>query len=220
MVEYRSEVHGYSGHFLERDMFGNPTEARPGKDRALETERLRRFERDFAALRTKHGTEGRGFLPFDVALDFVRAHTAEDPKNPSQPFAKELVHQINILLKERSYRPLSPEEGALFFSAVGTPLDVFHGVDAWVEVPNFRMGGWRERVTLDVTKNTRKLSEGHKAHILVPEIVAPAPLSRNRIPSQMESEKYSVDLQEFKQHVRGIAMQIVDQALGTQKRMR
>lgn len=77
-----------------------------------------------------------------------------DPTNPKAPLAKdlriELLDQLGIKDEE--------SDRVKVFTAVGTPLDVFHGVDAFVEIDG-------KVVTLDITLR-EDISAKRKADII------------------------------------------------------
>lgn len=139
----------YSGKMNERDTFGEP----------------KRGKGYTAAWRAKAAESG--YLKFDDALKLVREHLEQDPTNPAKPFAKELrlavIDGLGLETDEDMDR-------VRFYSAIGTPADVFHGVDAWMEyeTPN------RQRlvITLDATRNPSK--DSAKADVVIPEISDPA----------------------------------------------
>lgn len=109
----------------------------------------------------------RGYITRARAIELIRKHTQEDPTNPTRPFAKELRLAVAEELGLESDTDL---DNLRFYSALGTPLDVFHGVDGWIE---FRPEGGSPRVvTIDVTLDPAKLE--HKADVIVHEVPDPA----------------------------------------------
>lgn len=138
----------YSGRLNERDVLGE-FKATPEGIKA------------YRAAVDKHG-----YMTFRDAMDLVRRYTKEDPTNPSQPFAKELRLAV---IEQLGLEDEKDMDRVRFFSAVGTPLDVFHGIDGWIEfVPD---QGPPRIVTLDATLNPGK--EEHKADIIIQEVPDP-----------------------------------------------
>ena len=88
----------------------------------------------------------RGYMKWSEALHFARANQPAQ-KTPT-------MRQL-----ERTVRELTGT-AATFYTAVRTPLDLYHGVDGWFE---FRGAV----VTLDVTRNPHK--DSGKAHLIVHE---------------------------------------------------
>ena len=139
----------YSGRMNEQDVLG---EFKPTP------EGLKAFRAE--------AQEG-GYLTRGRAIELIRQYTKEDPTNPNKPFAKELrlavIDQLGLEDDEDLDR-------VRFYSAVGTPLDVFHGVDGWIEFVLEK--GVSRMVTLDVTMDPGKLE--HKADVIVQQIPDPS----------------------------------------------
>ncbi|OHB18476.1 MAG: hypothetical protein A2854_04315 [Parcubacteria group bacterium RIFCSPHIGHO2_01_FULL_56_18] len=94
------------------------------------------------------GEKDAGYMPFEQALEFAKKH------------------QPNLLARSRTVKDLRMKVAALcsdttvpvkFFTAVGTPLDTFHGVDAF-----FEQGG--RIATIDVSLREK---EAVKADVLL-----------------------------------------------------
>jgi hypothetical protein len=145
----RSGREFYSGRLSERDMLG---EFKGGDD----------YRKAYL-----NAANEDGFMIRHQAIELIRKFSESDPRNPSKPFAKELRMAV---IEELGLEESEDMDRVKFFSAVGTPLDHFHGVDAWVEFDSGR-GGPR-MVTLDVTLNTEK--ETHKADIIVQKVPDPS----------------------------------------------
>lgn len=143
----------YSGRELEVDLFGKPKFPRG----YIET--LQRLAGD------------RGFLPYQKSQELIREYYPEDSTHPSKEFARDLRLALCDALE------LEGDDGDAikFYSAVGTPLDHFHGVDGWVEIDldNGKGGFLHAEVTLDATKRPEKLEEGHKADVIIGNVAAP-----------------------------------------------
>jgi len=138
----------YSGRMNERDALGEFRASAEG---------LRAF---------KEEANERGYIPRGRAIELVRKYTKEDPTNPSKPFSKELRLAV---LDELGLVDDTDLDRVRVHTAVGTPLDVFHGVDGWIEFVPER--GSPVVVTLDVTMDTGKLE--HKADIIVQQFPDP-----------------------------------------------
>lgn len=202
---------GYSGTLAERDMFGDPWEIRSSdtpEKRAL----ARRFCEEFRSAARAHN----GYLPFLKALNFVRERQIDNPETPFRPFAAELLCQIeDILISEYGHKEVAPKD-LRFYSAVGTPLDIFHGIDAWVEILDRRTREYLY-VTLDVTQNLQKLSEGHKADVMVP-VIQNYPQPSGRSVTDLEKANFLRERRRFITDVRGVARKILFEAFGSPRR--
>ena len=99
------------------------------------------------------------YLPYRESFNFCRTHQPYgwDPTDPPTRTGSNLYASIALKLEETvgefDWRDLK------FFSAIGSPLDVFHGIDGWFE--------FRGRVvTFDLTANTAK-ADGYKARVIL-----------------------------------------------------
>jgi len=133
---------------LERDVFGTFNQTKE-------------FKEAFQELATD-----TGYAPYEQAMSIIREHYPGDPENPEKEFANDLRLEILDLLG-----PTATD--VQFYTAVGTALDHFHGIDAWVEI-KYPERKSAEIITLDVTLNKDKQETGHKANLIIPEIPAPS----------------------------------------------
>jgi hypothetical protein len=144
----------YSGRELELDLLGKP-----------------RFPREFN-LALKQIQEPHGYASYNETMELIRRFYPEDPTNPG----KEFLNELRLALMEKMGVMDGDEIRA--FSAVGTPLDIFHGVDGWIEVAYALPGKAGETryatVTLDASLRPEKLEEGHKADIVVGDMPEPS----------------------------------------------
>ena len=110
-------------------------------------------------------SDGSGYLDRNRAIELARECQSGDPENPDKPFLKDLLCAVQDQLDEAGI-----ETKVRAYTAVGTPLDHLHGVDAFLSATV----GEREYVcTIDVTRNPDKLSSGHKADLIVGELPDP-----------------------------------------------
>ena len=139
---------GYaSGRMNELDTFGKFL-AKEGYQQALEAVE----------------TGEKKYVNHSDSLDLIRRFATEDPTNPTKQFTRELRLAVIDALKLEEDEDL---DRVRFFTAVGTPADIFHGIDGWIEYvqPN----GKTVLVTLDTS--LRKKEEGEfKADFIIPEI--------------------------------------------------
>ncbi len=142
------DIAGYRGVELERDVFGT-------------FEQSPEFTEAFKKIATD-----TGYTHYEQAMALIRDHYPGDPENPEKEFANDLRLEIMDLLS-------STASDVQFYTAVGTALDHFHGIDAWIEIRNPQKKG-AEIITLDVTLNKDKQETGHKADLIIPEIPSPS----------------------------------------------
>lgn len=129
-----------------------------------------------------------GYLPFDEALVLVREAQTQDPFNPQRKFMKDLRDAV---IKKLRLDPKDAAKNLGIYSAVRTPLDSYHGVDAFMELRT--SDGIVHLVTMDATLNQEKLdADRSKANILVGEV-----------PEHIEHER------EYNNFIDGIADQVI-----------
>jgi hypothetical protein len=151
---YESRGIRYFGKELEADIFGNY------ERRLTQQQRKERAER-FRAI-----TEKGGYQRYNDAIDFIRDFYPEgESANPNQEFANDLRLEVmdGLGLEE------SMSDSLEFYSAVGTPLDVFHGVDAWIQIKG--VNGRVAYVTMDATLDKSK--DEYKSDIIIRDIADP-----------------------------------------------
>jgi len=127
---------GYTGNLTERELLR-------GVDSAKEKIKISPLE---------------NYMSFQEAMSLVKKmQPYEDPSDPEPRFANDLHATIADKLGLEDYKNLH------FYTAVGSHLDKWHGVDAFVEmkVDKFRS----ITVTLDVTTNPNK-GDDYKADVV------------------------------------------------------
>ena len=100
------------------------------------------------------------YLPYRESFNFCRTHQPYgwNPTDPPTRTGSDLYASIALKL-EKSVGLFDWEKELRFFSAIGSPLDVYHGIDGWFE--------FRGRVvTFDLTANTAK-ADGYKAGVIL-----------------------------------------------------
>jgi hypothetical protein len=140
-----------TGKDFEADLFGKPNLYHPNYG-------------DF--LRSHAEVDERGvYFTYDNAVEIVKNfQDLNNPLNPGRPFAKEL----RLELAERLFGPerMKDWDRVKFYTAIDTPLDRIHSVDAFFEIETD--DGKIIRITLDASKNREKISrEKYRADILV-----------------------------------------------------
>lgn len=117
------------------------------------------------------------------AFRFVREHQPEgsDPHDPKQDFAASVMAEVEKILG------VSGKDQILFYTAVGSSLDRYQGIDGWYEYKG-------TIVTIDLTANPHK--DSHKADIVF--LVPHDGLDR------------LVDAEQFESYTKELAMRIAD----------
>lgn len=101
-------------------------------------------------LQTKAKWDGE-YVSFQRSMEMVKESQSWDPTDPSSVAGNDL-HALIVEELEEDYSSVK------LFSALESPLDFFHGVDAFVE--------WRNAVvTIDITANPCK--DSYKADIIL-----------------------------------------------------
>ncbi|MFZ2523396.1 MAG: hypothetical protein WAW92_03355 [Minisyncoccia bacterium] len=104
----------------------------------------------FGNLKFEKGKEQFEYIPRRAAFDAVREMQPFDPSDPGPDFAN-AVHALIFEKLEIDADELK------YYTAVGSPLDVYHGIDAWFEYKG-------KIVTIDSTLRPDK--DEHKADIV------------------------------------------------------
>lgn len=96
--------------------------------------------------------DGHTYMPFQQSLRLIRENQPWDPTDPSTRQGEDLHCRVALALGLEDFSELS------LLSAIGTPLDLFHGVDAVFQ--------WKGRiVTVDLTTNPYK--DSYRADVIL-----------------------------------------------------
>jgi hypothetical protein len=128
----------------------------------------------------EHAPEAPSYLRYREAIELVRTLQPGNPKDPKPDFAYEVFVRLERLLGIENQERLS------FYTAIGSALDHYHGVDGWFELDD---GG---QVTVDLTANQNKTA--YKADIVF------------HIPG--DGLDRTVDAAQFEEHARALAEQV------------
>ncbi len=94
------------------------------------------------------------YVPFRKAMAMVKRFQPWDPTDPSSPAVNDFHALVCLELGVEDYSVVK------FYTAVGSPLDRFHGIDSFIE--------WNGVVvTFDLTINSKK--DEYKADIILHE---------------------------------------------------
>lgn len=102
----------------------------------------------FGVIRGMHDQKDSEYAPFSAAITWVKDH------QPALQFRPKIASDLRKMVAERCSDKGTPVK---FFTAIGTPLDVYHGVDAFIEQGS-RM------VTIDISMQRKETT---KADVLI-----------------------------------------------------
>ena len=160
---------GITGKIVESEVFGKSPES--GRNKPTEHEK---------------------YLPFKVAMLEVKAdqdnpETETDPTDPEKEFANDLHASVAEEMTPEDYERLR------FYTAVGSVLDRFHSIDAFMEFD--LEDGDTAVITLDVTTNPNKLD--YKADVIIH-------IPSEGVDRKVDPEEYEEALQKAVQNVLGM----------------
>jgi hypothetical protein len=142
----------YRGRELELDLFDRVNTADP------------RYRAELARVIKDRDS---GYVERHKAIALVKKFQPAPPENPKKDFFRELLFGVQDKLGVDIRKQPDSIRG---YTAVGTPLDRFHGVDAFV---TYTDRGQEYLVTLDATLRPEKLAEGHKADLMITDLPTP-----------------------------------------------
>lgn len=116
----------------------------------------------------KKVAKSNGFVFFRDAMKLTKEYQPGDPRNPGRPFARDLRIEVIDQLGLTEEKDM---DRIKFYTAIGTPLDRWHGIDGFFEIEQEQ--GPPILITLDATTITaeEKIRRGQeiKADIVVSE---------------------------------------------------
>ncbi len=109
----------------------------------------------------EHSSE-TGYMSRTLGMDAIKRFYPEGKEvNPEKNFANDLRLEI---IENLDIHPDWTDDVRIY-SALGTNVDIFHGTDAWIEMPTER--GKPLVLTMDASLKTIKVEGGYKADIVV-----------------------------------------------------
>jgi len=142
----------YRGRELELDLFDRVNTADP------------RYKAELARVIKDRES---GYVEWPKAIELAKKFQPAPPENPKRDFFRELLIGVQEKLGVDIAKQPDSVRG---YTAVGTPLDRFHGVDAFV---TYADRGKEYLVTLDATLRPEKIIEGHKADLMITDLPTP-----------------------------------------------
>ena len=137
---------------------------------------VRHGDLEYSRVLHELGLDTKGYLPYRKALEFAKrfqpldpeTHKPQDPTDPWKAFPKELRLAIAEKLGLEDEKDM---DRLHYYTTVGSPLDVFHGVDCVIELEGRTPKEGNRDVTFDVTLQSEPGSkEDVKANVIVREL--------------------------------------------------
>ncbi len=162
-MSYNPEKHsGQTGNLFEWQFIGEVDTANPG------------YRKELKKLQEEAAEKGKtgGFISREQSLELAKKFQPYDPANPHEkPFARDIrVSLIDLMIIKGLITESEEDKDRIkFYTAGGTPLDKFHGIDAFLEFED--KGGKKYLVTFDLSLNPNK--QKYKSDIIVAELPDP-----------------------------------------------
>jgi hypothetical protein len=142
----------YSGRELELDLFGSMDIGNP------------KYKAELARATTDPIS---GYVPFQPSMELVRKFQPAPATEPKKDFFREL----RIAVQEKLGVDIGKDPDSVkAFTAVGSPLDKFHGTDAFI---SYTDKGRECLVTLDASLRPEKQAYGWKADLIIGDVPTP-----------------------------------------------
>lgn len=141
---------GETGHLFEWQYIGEIDTKNPAYQKALSA----------AIDSEKKAGMTDDYIRFRKALDLAKKFQPYDPANPDKHFARDIRIELQDLLGLTTEEEM---DRVKFYTAVGSPLDKRHSVDAFIEYTDET--GETVRATFDLTTNPQK--QAYKTDIVI-----------------------------------------------------
>ncbi len=141
---------GETGHLFEWQYIGEIDTKNPAYQKALQE----------AVSSEERAGMTDGYIRFRKAMELVKKFQPYDPANPNKHFARDIRVELQDLLGLTTEEEM---DRVKFYTAVGSPLDKRHSVDAFIEYTD--KSGETFRATFDLTTNPQK--QAYKTDIVV-----------------------------------------------------
>lgn len=116
----------------------------------------------FKRAMTELGADQRGYLKYRQAMELAEKFQPADPRNPKKEFSRDLRLEVADLLE-------IPYDDVAVYTALKTPLDIFHGVDGFLKA---KIGDKTFTVTMDASLRDKPPDEV-KADLLINRLPDP-----------------------------------------------
>lgn len=155
----------------------------------------REYQKELRRLQEEAAQKGatQGHIPYEKALELAKRFQPFDPTHPNKPFARDIrISLLDLMINKGLITDSEEDQDRIkFYTAVKTPLDTFHSVDAFVEFKD--LDDKKYLVTFDLTLNPHK--KEHRSDIIVTKLPDPN-LDEEKI-------KYLATIEEYAQKALG-----------------
>jgi len=160
MKNYKSRL-GQTGNLFEWQFIGE-----------VDT-KTREYQKELQRLQEAATLKGgmRGHIPYEEAVELAKKFQPYDPTHPNKPFARDVrISLLDLMINKKLITDSEEDQDRVkFYTAVKTPLDTFHSVDAFIEFKDSK--GKKFLTTFDLTLNPHK--KEHRSDIIVTELPDP-----------------------------------------------
>jgi len=150
----------------------------------------REYQKELKKLQEGAAEEGviNGFIPREKAIELAKKFQPFDPTHPNKPFARDIrISLLDLMIGKNMITDSEEDQDRVkFYTAVGTPLDKFHGTDAFIEFKNSDDKKYLITFDLTVRKNISKA----KSDVIVFELPDPN-IEEEKIKYLASIEKYA-----------------------------
>lgn len=155
----------------------------------------REYQKELFKLQEEAAQKGsaRNHIPYEKAVELAKKFQPFDPTHPNKPFARDVrVSLLDLMIGKGLITESEEDQDRIkFYTAVKTPLDLFHGVDAFIEFKD--RNGKKYLTSFDLTLNPHK--QEHRSDIIVTELPDPK--------LEEEKIKYLATIEQYAQKAMG-----------------
>ena len=156
----------------------------------------REYQKELRRLQEAAAKKGgiKGHIPYGEAMELARKFQPFDPTHPNKPFARDIrISLLDLMINKKLITDGEEDQDRVkFYTAVKTPLDTFHSVDAFIEFKD--LDNKKYLTTFDLTLNPRK--KEHRSDIIVTELPDPN-LDEDRL-------RYLATIEDYAQKALGV----------------
>jgi hypothetical protein len=133
----------------------------------------REYQKELHKLQEEAAQKGSidGHIPYKKAVELATKFQPFDPTHPNKPFARDVrISLLDLMISKGMITDSEDDQDRIkFYTSVKTPLDVFHGIDAFVQFKDSNEKKYL--ITFDLTLNTQK--KEYKSDIIVNKLPDP-----------------------------------------------
>ncbi|MBU4348163.1 hypothetical protein KJ671_01485 [Patescibacteria group bacterium] len=153
------------------------------------------YQKELYKLQKESAEEGveNDHIPYEKAVKLAKKFQPFDPTHPNKPFARDIrISLLDLMINKKLITESEEDQDRIkFYTAVKTPLDIFHGIDAFIEFEDSNKK--KHLVTFDLTINPQKIE--CKSDIIVTELPDPD--------LKEETLKYNATIERYAQKALG-----------------